>query len=91
MGVVAIHGVIKYVMIHGMKIGDTIRVTSPTGVTTPHKIRNEVDLARFEELQADGYFVLGEVKKEFDFDLPEEKNGLKIHRARPEDCESCSS
>jgi hypothetical protein len=87
-----------------MKIGDlVIRTDKYDKRNTEHRIGSERDLKYHLDLQAQGYeysvvgakeeesVVAGTKKEEFDFDLPEEKNGLRIHRARPADCESCSS
>jgi hypothetical protein len=87
-----------------MKIGDlVIRTDKYDKRNTEHRIGSERDLKYHLDLQTQGYeyHVVGEKEKEsavvetkkeeFDFDLPEEKNGLRIHRVRPEDCESCSA
>ena len=77
-----------------MKIGDlVIRTDKYDKRNTEHRIASERDLKYHLDLQAQGYeyTVVGAKGGEFDFDLPEEKNGLRIHRARPEDCESCSA
>ncbi len=114
MGVAAIHGAMRCVIISGMKIGDlVIRTDKYDKRNTEHRIGSERDLKYHLDLQAQGYEYTvvgakneesaavetkkeesasaGTKKEEFDFDLPEEKNGLRIHRARPEDCESCSA
>lgn len=87
-----------------LKVGDhVIRTDKYDKRNTEHHIRTERELAFHNDLQAQGYeytvvgakrdkpVVAEAAKNEFDFDLPEEKNGLRIHRARPEDCESCSA
>ena len=77
-----------------MKIGDiVIRTDKYDKRNTEHRIGSERDLKYNLDLQAQGYeyTIMGAKKEDFDFDLPEEKNGLRIHRARPEDCESCSA
>jgi hypothetical protein len=82
MGVASIHGVMRYAIISGMEIGDTVHRTDKSGHTTTHDITS-ANIKYHQELEQTGYYtyeVLGvkkeesavvEIKKEeFNFDLP---------------------
>jgi hypothetical protein len=84
-----------------MKIGDSVHRTDKSRHTTTHDITS-ANIKYHQDLEQTGYYtyeVLGEKKEEsavvetkkeeFDFDLPEEKNGLRIHRTPPTGCQSC--
>lgn len=73
------------------KIGQQVYRQDPGGHETPFHIQGEEDVKYHTELQAKGYRYTVAGETEVDFELPEVKGDLRIHRKPFEECESCSS
>ena len=69
-----------------MKIGDTIRRTSMWGDVVTREIKNDKEIDNYKQMQKEG-FILEVWRK----DKWEEIPVIRIHKAPPESCESCSS
>ena len=76
------------------KTGQTVVRHDPGGHEVTFSIQGDKDAKYHEELVAQGYrYTLIGAKAEVvvDFDLPEVKGILRIHRKPLEECESCSA
>lgn len=75
-------------------IGQTVVRHDPGGHQTTFSINSSKDVQYHEDLAGRGYryTVIGaKAEVVVDFDLPEVKGGLRIHRKPLEECESCGS
>lgn len=75
------------------KIGQTVQRVESAYTHAPTFIKNEFTLKYVQDLADLGYkyLVVKEAEDDTSFDLPEIKDGLRIHRKPFEECESCSS
>ncbi len=69
-----------------MKIGDTIRRTSMWGDVVTRDIQSEKEIENYKKMQKEGF-----VLEVLDGDKWVEVPVVRIHKAPPESCESCSS
>ncbi len=72
------------------KIGQTVARLNPDKHETTHQIKTPEEVKYHTELAERGYkYTI--IDGNDDFDLPEVKDGLRIHRKPFEECESCSA
>ena len=69
-----------------MKIGDTIRRTSMWGDVITREITSDKEIENYKQMQKEG-FVLEVLVDGGWVEVPM----IRIHKAPPESCESCSS
>lgn len=72
------------------KIGQTVRRIENKFQRAPFKIESEYTLREVNK-EADQFELVKDREELPDFDLPEVKDGLRIHRKPFEECESCSA
>ena len=69
-----------------MKIGDTIRRTSMWGDVVIREINSEKENENYKQMQKEGFTLEVLVNGKY-IKVP----NIRIHKAPPESCESCSS